>query len=192
MIAHCRFRCRRSTFSKSAPAADRLPVSSTAARCTWDRGAPAPNPVPPVTAAAARSRPITDANLLLGRLGADRFLGGEMKLDLAAAERAHAAAGRRAARAERDRRGQRHLAHRRYQDVLCGQRRDHGARARRRQLSPWSPMAARVRCMPPRLRVKSAFARSSSRGRPGHFSAFGMLFADLRYDYVRTWFTSAR
>jgi N-methylhydantoinase A len=24
---------------------------------------------------------------------------------------------------------------------------------------------------------------------PGHFSAFGMLFADLRYDFVRTWFT---
>ena len=24
---------------------------------------------------------------------------------------------------------------------------------------------------------------------PGHFSAFGMMFADLRYDYVRTWFT---
>jgi N-methylhydantoinase A len=25
---------------------------------------------------------------------------------------------------------------------------------------------------------------------PGHFSAFGMLFADLRYDFVRTWFTA--
>ena len=31
---------------------------------------------------------ITDANLVLGRLGADRFLGGEMKLDLAAAKNA--------------------------------------------------------------------------------------------------------
>src|ERR671934_1132113 len=31
---------------------------------------------------------VTDANLLLGRLGADRFLGGEMRLDIAAAERA--------------------------------------------------------------------------------------------------------
>ena len=29
---------------------------------------------------------ITDANLVLGRLGADRFLGGEMKLDLEAAK----------------------------------------------------------------------------------------------------------
>src|SRR5262249_29441641 len=31
---------------------------------------------------------ITDANLVLGRLGADRFLGGEMKIDLAGATRA--------------------------------------------------------------------------------------------------------
>ena len=31
---------------------------------------------------------VTDANLVLGRLGADRFLGGEMRLDRAAAERA--------------------------------------------------------------------------------------------------------
>ena len=31
---------------------------------------------------------VTDANLILGRLGADRFLGGEMRLDLAAAEAA--------------------------------------------------------------------------------------------------------
>ncbi len=31
---------------------------------------------------------MTDANLVLGRLGADRFLGGEMKLDMAAAEHA--------------------------------------------------------------------------------------------------------
>ena len=29
---------------------------------------------------------VTDANLLLGRLGADRFLGGEMRLDVEAAE----------------------------------------------------------------------------------------------------------
>ena len=32
-------------------------------------------------------------------------------------------------------------------------------------------------------------ARSSSRARPGHFSAYGMLVADLRRDFVNTWFT---
>src|SRR5260370_20265198 len=31
---------------------------------------------------------VTDANLVLGRLGADRFLGGEMQLDVAAAQTA--------------------------------------------------------------------------------------------------------
>ena len=40
----------------------------------------------PATAAAAREPTVTDANLVLGRLGADRFLGGEMRLDVAAAE----------------------------------------------------------------------------------------------------------
>ena len=37
---------------------------------------------------------VTDANLMLGRLGADRFLGGEMKLDVQAAERALAKVGK--------------------------------------------------------------------------------------------------
>ena len=37
---------------------------------------------------------VTDANLMLGRLGADRFLGGEMTLDTKAAERALAKVGR--------------------------------------------------------------------------------------------------
>src|SRR5258706_6270631 len=36
---------------------------------------------------------VTDANLVLGRLGADRFLGGEMRLDVAAAARALAQPG---------------------------------------------------------------------------------------------------
>ena len=42
----------------------------------------------PATASAASEPTVTDANLVLGRLGADRFLGGEMKLDVKAAERA--------------------------------------------------------------------------------------------------------
>src|SRR5262249_56612827 len=35
-----------------------------------------------------REPTVTDANLVLGRLSADRFLGGEMRLDVAAAETA--------------------------------------------------------------------------------------------------------
>ena len=55
--------------------------------------------------------------------------------------------------------------------------------------SRWSPMAAPGRCTRSRSRARSASATSSFPTRPGVFSAFGMLFSDLRYDFVRTWFT---
>ena len=75
---------------------------------------------------------VTDANLVLGRLGADRFLGGEMKLDVKAAERALAKVGKplgMSATAGR----RRHPAHRRDRDVLRGEGRHHRARPRRRR-----------------------------------------------------------
>jgi len=131
---------------------------------------------------------VTDANLLLGRLGADRFLGGEMKLDVAAAERAlrehvakplgvdvmHAADGilriavtamSYAVKAVSTERGLDAAA---FSLIAYG-----GA----------GPLHA------------SAIAREIGQQRvivpraPGHFCAFGMLFSDLRYDYVKTWFT---
>ena len=59
---------------------------------------------------------ITDANLVLGRLNADNFLGGEMKLDVNAAERDHRGTDRPAAGLHRARRhdpdGRRHDLHR--------------------------------------------------------------------------------
>ena len=99
---------------------------------------------------------VTDANLVLGRLGADRFLGGEMKLDTAAAKKAltthigeplgmDAIASRR-----------RHPAHRRYRDVLRGQRRHHRARSRCRRLCPG------------RLWRRRAAARGRGRARDRH------------------------
>src|SRR5262244_203508 len=45
-------------------------------------------PGPACYALGGAAPTVTDANLLLGRLGADRFLGGEMRLDVAAAKRA--------------------------------------------------------------------------------------------------------
>src|SRR5215472_17092232 len=45
-------------------------------------------PGPACYALGGAAPTVTDANLLLGRLGADRFLGGEMRLDVASAERA--------------------------------------------------------------------------------------------------------
>src|SRR5262249_20807597 len=45
-------------------------------------------PGPACYCEGGEERTIPDANLILGRLGADRFLGGEMKLDVSAAQRA--------------------------------------------------------------------------------------------------------
>jgi N-methylhydantoinase A len=130
---------------------------------------------------------VTDANLVLGRLSADRFLSGEMKLDARAAERAleehvakplgidltHAADGilriaitamSYAVKAVSTERGLDAAA---FTLIAYG-----GA----------GPLHA------------SAIAREIGMQRvivpraPGHFCAFGMLFSDLRYDFVRTWF----
>src|SRR5208282_226270 len=46
------------------------------------------SPGPACYALGGTQLTVTDANLVLGRLGADRFLGGEMTLDVTAAERA--------------------------------------------------------------------------------------------------------
>ena len=72
---------------------------------------------------------VTDANLVLGRIGADRFLGGEMLLDVGGAERA-SGEGRKAARHGAHRSRRRHPAHRRDRDVLRRQGGDHRARPR--------------------------------------------------------------
>ncbi len=129
---------------------------------------------------------VTDANLVLGRLAADRFLGGEMKLDVSAAERAikekiadplgmtviEAADGvlriasttmSYAVKAVSTERGL-DAAH--FAMVAMG-----GA----------GPLHASH--VAREIGMKQIIVPQS----PGHFSAFGMLFSDLRYDYVRTW-----
>ena len=73
--------CRSSTSTPSARAAARSPGSTTAARCASGRSAPRPCRGPPATATAARGRPISDANLVLGRLGGETRLGGNLRLD---------------------------------------------------------------------------------------------------------------
>src|SRR5271155_4548701 len=131
---------------------------------------------------------VTDANLVLGRLGADRFLGGEMKLDVAGAERAlktrvakplvlsmvEAADGilRIAATA--------------MSYAVKGVTTERGFDAGDFVLFAYGgagPLhAVEVAREIGMRKVIVPFA-------PGVFSAFGMLFADLRYDFVRTWFT---
>jgi len=131
---------------------------------------------------------VTDANLMLGRLGADRFLGGEMKLDAGAAERAisqHIAAplGIDPVRAAE---GILRIAATAMSYAVKAVSTERGLDAAAFALVAYGgagPLHA------------SAVAREIGMSRviipraPGHFCAFGMLFADLRYDLVRTWFT---
>ena len=132
---------------------------------------------------------VTDANLLLGRLDRRSISSAAtMQLDHEAARARHARAHRRAAGPRCDRGGGRHPAHRRDRDVLRGER-------------PSPPSAG---SMPAAFTMviyggagplhASAIAREIGIRRvlipfsPGHFSAYGMLFSDLRYDYVRSCF----
>jgi len=131
---------------------------------------------------------VTDANLVLGRLGAERFLGGEMTLDVKAAEKAiyehiakplgvdiiHAADGilriattamSYAVKAVSTERGLDAAA---FSLIAYGGAGPLHASAIAREIGQKKLIVPRA---------------------PGHFCAFGMLHSDLRYDYVKTWFT---
>ena len=127
---------------------------------------------------------ITDANLILGRLGADRFLGGEMKLDVSAAERALAKVGkplgmnatevadgilRIAATAMSY--AVKRVTTERGLDVGDFVLVAYGGAGPLHAVDVAREIGIRNVVIP---------------GAPGVFSAFGMLFSDLRYDYVRT------
>ncbi|MDB5571093.1 MAG: hydantoinase/oxoprolinase family protein [Hyphomicrobiales bacterium] len=129
---------------------------------------------------------VTDANLVLGRLAPDRFLGGSMQLDLAAARNAIATK----------------IAEPLGLDVIQAA---NGILRIAATAMSWAvktvttergldaasfPLIAYGGAGPLHA---SSIAREIGMGRvivpraPGHFCAFGMLFSDLRYDYVRTW-----
>ena len=104
-----------------------MPTRSACSRSV--RRAPAPIPARPATAAAATQPTVTDADLVLGLLDADNFLGGDMKLDRAAADRAMAALGE-APRPVADAGGARHLPRRHRGDGGGGARARHRPRRR--------------------------------------------------------------
>jgi N-methylhydantoinase A len=131
---------------------------------------------------------VTDANLMLGRLGADRFLGGEMTLDVDAAKCALdekvAKPLRMDVTAAAD--GILRIAATAMSYAVKGVTTERGLDAGDFALVAYGgagPLHA------------VAVAREIGMGTvivppaPGVFSAFGMLFSDLRYDFVRTWFT---
>jgi N-methylhydantoinase A len=132
---------------------------------------------------------ITDANLLLGRLGADRFLGGEMQLDMAAAERAMKlrAADPLGLSVTEAANGILRIAATKMSYAVKGVTTERGLDAGSFALVAYGgagPLHATAVAREIGIR-KVIIPRA-----PGHFSAFGMLFSDLRYDFVRTWFVS--
>jgi N-methylhydantoinase A len=130
---------------------------------------------------------VTDANLVLGRLAADRFLGGEMQLDAGAAERAIARVGKplgldNTAAAD----GILRIAATTMSYAVKGVTTERGLDAGDFVLvayggaGPLHAVAVAREIGMRRVIIPAA---------PGVFSAFGMLFSDLRYDFVRTWLT---
>src|SRR5712691_6687740 len=130
---------------------------------------------------------VTDANLVLGRLGADRFLGGEMRLDVAAAERALAARVAKPlgmdATAAAD--GILRIAVTAMSYAVKGVTTERGLDAGDFVLVAYGGAGPLHAVQVAReIGMRTVIVPPA----PGVFSAFGMLFSDLRYDYVRTWF----
>jgi N-methylhydantoinase A len=131
---------------------------------------------------------VTDANLVLGRLGADRFLGGEMRLDgdagkRALAERVAKPLGMDATAAAN---GVLRVAATAMSYAVKGVTTERGLDAGDFALVAYGgagPLHAVA--VAREIGIRTVIVPPA----PGVFSAFGMLFADLRYDFVRTWFT---
>ena len=132
---------------------------------------------------------ITDANLILGRLGVDRFLGGEMRLDLENATKAltdkiakplgldlvQAAEGI-----------SQRIATTKMSHVVRWVTTERGLDAADFALVAYGCSGPLHATMVAReLRIAKVIIPRA----PGHFSAYGMLMADLRRDFVHTWFT---
>ncbi|HXJ02443.1 MAG TPA: hydantoinase/oxoprolinase family protein [Micropepsaceae bacterium] len=131
---------------------------------------------------------VTDANLILGRLGADRFLGGEMRLDVGNAERAlyaHVAAPLGMSIVEAAS-GVIDIAVTKMSYAVKGVTTARGLDVGNFVLVAYGgagPLHATA------VARELGITRVAIPSAPGHFSATGMLFSDLRYDYVRTRFT---
>jgi N-methylhydantoinase A len=128
---------------------------------------------------------VTDANLVLGRLAPDRFLGGEMRLDLAAAKRAIERIAKPLhldVTAAAD--GILRIAATTMSYAVKGVTTERGLDAGRFALVAYGgagPLHAVA--VAREIGIRKVIIPPA----PGIFSAFGMLFSDLRYDFVRTW-----
>ncbi|MGA2893265.1 MAG: hydantoinase/oxoprolinase family protein [Xanthobacteraceae bacterium] len=131
---------------------------------------------------------ITDANLILGRLAADRFLGGEMRLDLEGAtnaliEKIAKPLGLTLTQAAE---GILRIATTKMSHVVRWVTTERGLDAADFALVAYGGAGPLHAAMVAReLRIGKVIIPRA----PGHFSAYGMLMADLRRDFVHTWFT---
>jgi N-methylhydantoinase A len=131
---------------------------------------------------------VTDANLVLGRLSASKFLGGEMPLDADAASNAvrtkvAAPLGLDLVTAAD---GILRIATTKMSYAVKAVTTARGLDAGDFVLVAYGgagPLHATA------IAREIGIRRVIIPRAPGHFSAFGMLFSDLRYDFVRTWFT---
>src|SRR6185312_5484374 len=131
---------------------------------------------------------ITDANLVLGRLGADRFLGGEMPLDLEAAKRALSkkVAGPLGIDPIEAAEGILRIATTKMAHVVRWVTTERGLDAADFALVAYGGAGPLHAVMVAR---ELGISRVVIPPAPGHFSALGMLASDLRRDFVTTWFT---
>src|SRR6185437_16001548 len=129
---------------------------------------------------------VTDANLALGRLGADRFLGGEMKLDTGAAERALKHVGEPLGMSTTQAaNGILRIASTAMSYAVKAVTTERGLDIGDFAMVAYGgagPLHATT------IAKELGIRRVIIPRAPGVFSAFGMLFSDLRYDYVRSWF----
>ena len=143
-------------------------------------------PGPVCYSQGGREPTITDVNLVLGRLAAERFLGGEMKLDAKAAERAlkERIADPLGMSVIEAADGILRIAATAMSYAVKGVTTERGLDAAAFAMVAFGgagPLHAGE--VAREIGMKTIIVPQA----PGHFSAFGMLFSDLRYDYVRTW-----
>ena len=130
---------------------------------------------------------VTDANLLLGRLSADRFLGGDMRLhtDAARAVVQRVIADPLGLSLERAADGIVRIAAATMSSVVKRVTTERGLDARDFPMVAFGgagPLHASF--VARELHIKQVIVPPA----PGHFSAYGMLVADLRRDFVKTLF----
>jgi len=131
---------------------------------------------------------VTDANLILGRLSESRFLGGDMSLDAASARKAmdRHIGQPLGISAEAAAEGVIRIAAVTMSNVVQRVTTKRGLDARDFPMvafggaGPLHAVLVARELQMPRIIIPNA---------PGHFSAYGMLVADLRRDYVNTRFT---